>query len=747
MIPTPDPGPSPNSAPLPAVVQLPRTPVSAVLPASQALAAKPDPIALLRALQRRWVLASVIGFLCAGIAASIAWYAVPPSKYVAKSMLHVASIQPNIIFETKEARINFDLYKQTQLMLLKGRSVLNSVLRNPEVSSLRLVKQQANRVVWLEKAIQADYTGEILNISMSGSSPDGLAIIVNTVAEAYLEEVVNVEAKERKKRYDKLKEIYSDYQVKLKTKREILEKLAKQIGTTNKDNVRLTHAFAIESRAMMEKELRQIRIDLRKAETEFAVQRQFRKKTAAGASIPDEGTIPDSVIDKYIQADGQVQQYQARINQLNKAIAVTKSLVRSPSDPSILHPQQELRLISRQLAARQRELRLLIVEQLRAQARVEGQDSDQSTLEERIEVLKELEKLTAADVKILSEEAGSINENSLHLEDIQDEIVLADAAAKRVGNEVEALNIELNAPSRVRLIESASTPLLENDKRPKTAGMAGIAAFALVLLGVSWCEFRARRIDSADEVVHCLGMRLVGTLPTLPVRSRLLDRKDAQSLRWQNLLIESVDAARTALLHISRTESVRVVMVASALGGEGKTSLASHLATSLARAGRQALLIDGDLRRPSAHQLFDLPSEPGLSEVLRGEAEITDVIRPTPVNGVWLVPAGHSDSKAIQALAYKDLRAILDRVKERYDFVVIDSSPVLPVSDALLIGQNVDAVLFSIMRNVSRLPKVQAAYERMSSLGIRMLGAIVTGAQGDFYGNEYQYVVRSRDQA
>ncbi len=69
----------------------------------------------------------------------------------------------------------------------------------------------------------------------------------------------------------------------------------------------------------------------------------------------------------------------------------------------------------------------------------------------------------------------------------------------------------------------------------------------------------------------------------------------------------------------------------------------------------------------------------------------------------------------------------------------------LPVADALLIGQHVDAVLFSILRDVSRLPKVHAAYQRLASLGIRMLGAIVTGAQTDHYGSEYQYVVRSRD--
>ena len=88
---------------------------------------------------------------------------------------------------------------------------------------------------------------------------------------------------------------------------------------------------------------------------------------------------------------------------------------------------------------------------------------------------------------------------------------------------------------------------------------------------------------------------------------------------WYSLLLESIDATRTMLVHAARSGSHRVIMIASALPGEGKTSLASHLATSLARSGQKTLLIDADLRCPSIHRLFDLAPDPGLSELLRGE--------------------------------------------------------------------------------------------------------------------------------
>jgi capsular exopolysaccharide synthesis family protein len=154
---------------------------------------------------------------------------------------------------------------------------------------------------------------------------------------------------------------------------------------------------------------------------------------------------------------------------------------------------------------------------------------------------------------------------------------------------------------------------------------------------------------------------------------------------------------------------------------------------SLARAWRKTLLIDCDLRNPAAHQLFDLPLEPGLSEILRGEVELDDVVRPTPISRLWLMPAGKWDSHAVQALAQEQMRDFFGRLKDQYDFIIVDACPVLAVADSLLIGQHTDAALLSIMRDVSRMPTVYAAQQRLSALGIRMLGAVVIGEKTETY--------------
>ena len=202
-------------------------------------------------------------------------------------------------------------------------------------------------------------------------------------------------------------------------------------------------------------------------------------------------------------------------------------------------------------------------------------------------------------------------------------------------------------------------------------------------------------------------------------------------------MLESIDATRTMLVHAARTGSHRVVMITSAVGGEGKTSLASHLATSLARSGLRTLLIDADLRSPSIHRLFNLPVDAGLSEVLRGEVECADAIAATAIDDLNVLTAGKCDRQTIRLLSQGCLGPLFVRLKEQFDFVIVDTSPILLVADGLIIAQQADAALFSIFRDVSSKTKVSAASERLQSLGVRILGAVVTGAHGGRYGNAY----------
>ena len=272
--------------------------------------------------------------------------------------------------------------------------------------------------------------------------------------------------------------------------------------------------------------------------------------------------------------------------------------------------------------------------------------------------------------------------------------------------------------------------------------MAGVVVgTTLIMLIVAFLEWRSRRVDSVDQVVNELGIRVIGTIPAFPSKASLRSGDASQSQNWRFILNESVNSARTMLLHAAKTQNMQVLMVSSAMQGEGKTSLGSQLATSMATAGLRTLILDCDLRNPSMHKLFDAPLTPGCSEILCQEIDVSEAVQPTAVANLWLIPAGQCSNRVIASLAQgHPLETLFNRLRGQFDFIVVDSCPVLPVADALLIGQHVDGVLMSILQDISQLPKVQIAAEKMMQLNIPLLGAVVSGIKPDIHAYGYNYV-------
>ncbi len=348
-------------------------------------------------------------------------------------------------------------------------------------------------------------------------------------------------------------------------------------------------------------------------------------------------------------------------------------------------------------------------------------------------------KKAEEQVEVLTRETENIGYTNAKVEVLKHEIDQLEKQHADIDKQLKAFQLEEENEMRVQACTDAVWQVKDAKRR-----MMILAACPLMvgLLGeglVGWLEFRARRIDSADEVAIGLGMRVVGAVPVLSDagRRQLLG---ADEDTYDHSLIESIDAIRTTLLRSAREEPTKVVMVTSAVSGEGKTTVASNLAVSLARAGRRTLLIDCDLRRPALHQLFEQTLQPGFSEVLLGEVELPDAVRPTTTDDhLWLMPAGQWDREVIQELARDNLTGLLERLKEEFDFIVVDSHPVLPATDSLLIGQHVDAVILSLLRNVSQAPRVYAAYQRLATLSIRVFGAVVNGMPSEGYEHGYNY--------
>jgi capsular exopolysaccharide synthesis family protein len=471
------------------------------------------------------------------------------------------------------------------------------------------------------------------------------------------------------------------------------------------------------------------------------------------ASSPQVATAPPqpSSIEEVLEHQETIVKDRQQIRDIQAKIERESHKMRNPQfDPTIRHLQRQLAAAQKKLKDDKDYLRPMVGGNSPVEETAGRPISPLERLQREEHILTRIESELQKGIKSLRTQIADLNTGTIDLKSQEESYALQDHAAKSVGEELEGLRVEIEAPRRIWLIDKAIAPQRNNLLRQAeiTAG-ASVGVLVLTLLAVAFWEYRARRIDNMDDVVQGLGFRLMGSLPALPDRARqgaaaLTDERDR---RWQFLLVESVDATRTMLLHASRAEGLQVVMVTSAVKGEGKTSLAGHLALSLGRGGRVTLLVDCDLRSPKTHRLFDVPLEPGLCEVLRGEAELTEAVQPTSANNVYVLPAGRCDAEALQILALDEvLHDVFNDLKQQYDFLVVDSAPILPVADSLSLSQHVDAVLFSILHEVSRVPDVRLAHERLRAIGARILGAVVTGTKTrPHYYSDYHYAMPAQN--
>jgi capsular exopolysaccharide synthesis family protein len=311
--------------------------------------------------------------------------------------------------------------------------------------------------------------------------------------------------------------------------------------------------------------------------------------------------------------------------------------------------------------------------------------------------------------------------------------------------EVQRTKVELQSDSsdaswtRVKKLYEA-TPARPPDSKIRLAqtGAATVFMLGLPFVLFVWLDARKNHIHTAQQVAQGSRLSVIGSVPMIPRRvMRRLNGPSKRQQYWRTLLSESVDSIAAIVIRTAQSGANRVIMVSSATAGEGKTTLAGQLAVSLAGAGHQTLLVDFDLRRPTLHRVFGLSLEPGANEVLRREAELEAAIQPTLVPNLTVLSAGRSNQLGLAGLAPADLKVLFDRLRASFDFVVVDASPILPVVDTRLIGQHVDVVLLSVLRDVSRVPKLRAACQFLELFGIPVLGAVVAGSSEEAYSDTH----------
>jgi polysaccharide biosynthesis transport protein len=306
--------------------------------------------------------------------------------------------------------------------------------------------------------------------------------------------------------------------------------------------------------------------------------------------------------------------------------------------------------------------------------------------------------------------------------------------------------------------------------RPYRDGMLGLVLGLLLGFGLAFLrEALDTRVRNAEEIGDRLGLPLLARLPAPP-----------RKLRRENLLAMVADPGgvhaeafrmlRTNLGFVRLDREARTIMITSSVEGEGKSTTAANLAIALARVGQRVALVDLDLRRPFLHRFFELDGQPGLTQVALGHATLPEALTPVPIvfdpsadrvgdngNGMGRVggmlevlSAGPIPPNVDEFVGSTAVADILGRLRARADVVIVDSTPLLVVGDAMALTGSVDALIVVTRMNVVRRPMLRELRRVLDATPTHKLGFIVTGAEieeGYGYGAyHYRYGVTREQQ-
>ncbi len=581
---------------------------------------------------------------------------------------------------------------------------------------------------WAGNQMKTDFVDPSEFITITFGAPDATDAntVLKNIIDAYMDEVVYAEKTGKSERLAEVEKIYTETSNTLKRKRENfktdLEKAGGTFGATDHEVLTRQQQALLENLHDAKLQRGQLELELFKAQGSLKAL-EIQEKAVADIKFDD------SQVEAKLQVDPIARPQLDRLQALNDLVKSIQDRTSDAHNPTLVEAQKRIVDVQASVDKRRSELKDEMKAQLTASNAQSGQ-LNKAQLDNSVATLTEgLAQLDKA-IKDMEGQADKIGVWNNDLEAQRGEIVRLEKVLDEIGTEKEKLNVELQAPARVSIWQNADLQKRDIKKQVLAAAATPIGVMFLVCMAVAWLDVRQRRVRSAGEVASGLGIRVVGSVPgAAHLERRLVVAADAEP--DEHPALESFDAIRTQLLKDDGAEVARVLLVTSAGPGEGKTTLAAHLASSLARAGRKTLLIDGDLRRPGVHQLFELPQQPGFSEVLLGEVEAPDAVQNTTQDGLSVLAAGQWDREVMQALARDGLEGVFERLREEFDFIVIDSHPVLSATDSLLLGQQVDAVILSVLRDVSQTPRVYAASQRLAALGVRVLGAVVNGADPD----------------
>ncbi|HUQ71071.1 MAG TPA: polysaccharide biosynthesis tyrosine autokinase [Planctomycetaceae bacterium] len=361
-------------------------------------------------------------------------------------------------------------------------------------------------------------------------------------------------------------------------------------------------------------------------------------------------------------------------------------------------------------------------------------------------------------------DSKQVIDNAAHLADIARTQQLFDGVVKRL-DEINLIRAVKGTYTQVIMEPTRGAQILP--RLTTTVASASLIGLAIGFLLAAGLEMSNREFRGFDEVTKSLNVGLIGHFEQFAaLKAAAPGSLVAPTLfayhQPKSQLSEAYRGIRTSIYFSTRDQesAYKVIQVTSPLPGDGKTTLTANLAVTMAQSGKRVLLVEADLRRPGAAKLFGLNTDAGLVAAINGDLELDDCQHATEINNLWILPVGTRPFNPSELLSSPRFTQLLQVVREKYDFVLIDSPPLLPVTDASVVAAAADGVVLLLRVRKNMRSAALLSMNKLRGVGAKVLGVVIRGqfegggrsggygyGYGRNYGYGYEYGYESADEA
>jgi capsular exopolysaccharide synthesis family protein len=646
-----------------------------------------------------------------------------------------------------------------QVEVLKSRTLSEEVIRSLQLSpykdELEILREQTaagdaisfdSKVQRLRESISVNQITDtdIIELKVVAHSSFEAAFLANAVAEEYYKQNLKASRGEVSEVRQFLEEQLDDIRYKLAQSEELLKeyKETQKMVALNTETAELVEQIA-QFRAYYNTAETELSANLRRLD--FLKKKLSDTKSNLVASIQD---VTSPII----------QEFENEISQKYGLIASLKAKGAPGTDVALQALEQEIEQIKNRQVEEARKIAasgVIPLDPIR---------TNQQLVDRIIEVETEIKSLTA--------EAESwrniIDDADYTLEQVPEkELILARLTRDATLNEKIFLMLnekyeesrisEAGKTANVRIIDPAKPPKAPFKPNKRLNIILGIILGLGLGVAVSFLlEFLDDSIKTSEDIER-MGLVLLGTIPIVKMseiakkmrrEGKYYSKEDMEKVESKLItrfspkspISEAYRSLRTNIHFANLDRPNKVILVSSSATKEGKSTTAANLAITVAQMGSKTLLLDSDLRRPAIHNFFKLDRNYGLTNYLIGTMSFDEVIKKSDINNLDIVTCGDIPPNPSEMLASRAMRNFLEEAKKRYDMIILDSPPVIAVTDAAILSTRVDGVIMVVASGFVNRREVQRAINLLRNVNARILGVLLNGLDiKKIYGSYYYY--------